>query len=78
MEFDNYSDRSRGFIQSAEGMALRSGHQQFTPEHLLKVLFDDPEGLSAELVRAAGGRPEEVPEAVTAALAELPSVEGPG
>ncbi len=78
MEFEKYSDRSRGFIQAAEGMALRSGHQQFTPEHLLKVLFDDPEGLAAELVRAAGGRPEEVPDAVTAALAELPSVEGPG
>ncbi len=78
MEFDNYSDRSRGFIQAAEGLALRSGHQQFTPEHLLKVLCDDPEGLASELMRAAGGRPEEVPEAVTAALAELPTVEGPG
>ncbi|MBT5495284.1 MAG: hypothetical protein HOK54_06040, partial [Alphaproteobacteria bacterium] len=41
MNFENYTERSRGFIQSAQTLASRSGHQQLTPEHLLKVLLDD-------------------------------------
>ena len=78
MEFDTYTERSRGFIQAAQGLALRSGHQQFTPEHLLKVLLDDGEGLAANLIRAAGARPEVALQAIDAALAVLPQVEGPG
>ena len=58
MDFENYTERSRGFVQSAQGLAVRSGHQRFTPEHLLKVILDDKEGLAANLIRAAGGRPE--------------------
>ena len=58
MNFDNYTERSQGFIQSAQSLALRSGHQRLTPEHLLKVLLDDKEGLAANLIRAAGGDPE--------------------
>ena len=53
MNIEKYTERSRGFIQSAQGLATRSGHQQFTPEHLLKVLLDDEEGLAANLIRAA-------------------------
>ena len=49
MNFDKYTDRSRGFVQSAQSLPLREGHQQFAPEHLLKVLLDDPEGLAAGL-----------------------------
>ena len=45
MNIEKYTDRARGFVQSAQSLALREGHQQFTPEHLLKVLLDDPEGL---------------------------------
>ncbi len=78
MEFDTYTERSRGFIQAAQGLALRSGHQQFTPEHLLKVLLDDGEGLAANLIRAAGARPEVALQAIDAALAAMPQVEGPG
>ena len=78
MEFDTYTERSRGFIQAAQGLALRSGHQQFTPEHLLKVLLDDGEGLAANLIRAAGARPEVALQAIDAALAVMPQVEGPG
>ena len=78
MEFDTYTERSRGFIQAAQGLALRSGHQQFTPEHLLKVLLDDDEGLAANLIRAAGARPEVALQAIDAALAVMPQVEGPG
>ena len=78
MQFDKYTNRSRGFVESAQGLALRSGHQRFTPEHLLKVLLDDAEGLAANLIRAAGGRPEQALRAVEAALSKLPKVEGTG
>ena len=44
MNFEKYTERERGFVQSAQSLALREGHQQFTPEHLLKVLLDDPTG----------------------------------
>ena len=54
MNFDKYTDRSRGFVQSAQSLALREGHQQFAPEHLLKVLLDDPEGLAAGLIDRVG------------------------
>jgi len=50
MDFEKYTDRARGFVQSAQSLALREGHQQFAPEHLLKVLLDDPEGLAAGLI----------------------------
>ncbi|MCW5732232.1 MAG: ATP-dependent chaperone ClpB [Alphaproteobacteria bacterium] len=78
MNFEKYTERSRGFIQSAQGLAQRSGHQRFAPEHLLKVLLDDEEGLAAGLIRAAGGRPEQALEATTLALSKLPRVEGEG
>lgn len=78
MNIENYTDRTRGFIQSAQGLALREGHQRFTPEHILKVLLDDQEGLAANLIRAAGGRPTQAREGVEAALGKLPKVEGSG
>ena len=55
MNFEAYTERSRGFLQAAQSLALRSNHQRFTPEHLLKILLDDPDGLAANLIRAAGG-----------------------
>jgi ATP-dependent Clp protease ATP-binding subunit ClpB len=78
MNFEIYTERSKGFIQSAQGLALRSGHQQVTPEHLLKVLLDDKEGLAANLIRAAGGQPEKALAQTEAELAKLPRVEGGG
>ncbi len=78
MNFERYTERSRGFVQSAQSRAVAAGHQQFTPEHLLKELLDDRDGLAANLIRAAGGRPEEALERVEAALAALPRVEGDG
>jgi len=78
MEFEKFTDRVRGFIQSAQGLALRSGHQRFTPEHLLKVLLDDREGLAANLIRAAGGDPGRALKDIEAELAKLPKVEGSG
>ncbi len=76
MDVEKFTERARGFMQSAQGLALRSNHQQFTPEHLLKVLIDDEEGLAARLIAAAAGRPEQVRESVERALAKLPKVEG--
>ena len=55
MNFESYTERAQGFVQAAQTIALREGHQQFTPEHLLKVLLDDPEGLAAGLIDRAGG-----------------------
>src|ERR1700691_6717427 len=78
MNFDKYTDRSKGFIQSAQSLALREGHQQFAPEHMLRVLLDDPEGLAAGLIDRSGGRSREALGAVEAALAKRPKVEGAG
>ena len=76
MNIEKYSERVRGFIQSAQTMALSRGHQQFTPEHILKVLVDDEEGLAASLIERAGGRAKDVRLAVDAALEAMPKVEG--
>src|SRR5437763_777619 len=78
MNLEKYTDRARGFVQSAQSLALREGHQQFAPEHLLKVLLDDPEGLAAGLIDRSGGRSREALSAVEAALAKRPKVEGGG
>jgi ATP-dependent Clp protease ATP-binding subunit ClpB len=78
MDFDKYTERSRGLIQAAQGLALRASHQQISPEHLLKALLDDDEGLAANLIRAAGGDPARALDGGEAALAKLPKVEGSG
>jgi ATP-dependent Clp protease ATP-binding subunit ClpB len=78
MEFEKYTERSKGFIQSAQAVALRRGHQRLMPEHLLMVLLDDKEGLAANLIRAAQGDPQAVLRAVEADLGKLPRVEGSG
>ncbi|MCW8861232.1 MAG: AAA family ATPase, partial [Rhodospirillales bacterium] len=76
MELEKFTERSRGFLQSAQGLAIRSGHQQLTAEHLLKVLLDDKEGLAANLIRAAGADPAKALSGVETALSKLPKVEG--
>ncbi|MEX0644905.1 MAG: ATP-dependent chaperone ClpB [Parvularculaceae bacterium] len=76
MQFENYTDRARGFIQAAQGIALRENHQQFTPAHVLKALLDDSEGLAANLIRAAGGKPDQALQGVEAAISKIPKVEG--
>ena len=78
MDFEKFSDRLKGFVQSAQTLAIREGNPQVTPEHLLKVLLDDPEGLAAGLITKAGGRPKEALERTEAALAKLPKVSGGG
>ncbi|MBU6298836.1 MAG: ATP-dependent chaperone ClpB [Alphaproteobacteria bacterium] len=78
MDVEKFTERARGFMQSAQGLALRSNHQYFTPEHLLKVLIDDEEGLAARLIASAGGKLEVVRDGVARALAKLPMVKGAG
>ena len=78
MELEKYTERSKGFVQSAQNLALRSGHQRLTPEHLLKVLLEDTEGLCANLIRSAGGDAKAALAATDAALQKQPRVEGSG
>jgi ATP-dependent Clp protease ATP-binding subunit ClpB len=76
MNLDKYSERVRGFIQSAQQYALNRNNQQFTPEHILKALIDDDEGFAASLIDRAGGRAKDVELGVDAALEAQPRVEG--
>jgi ATP-dependent Clp protease ATP-binding subunit ClpB len=78
MNFEMYTDRARGFVQAAQTIALRDGHQQLTPEHLLKALLDDSEGLAAGLIRKAGGDLRAALSALDADLAKRPQVSGGG
>ena len=78
MNQEKYTERMRGFLQSAQMLALREGHQRLVPDHLLKVLLDDPEGLAANLITSAGGDSRAVHRAVEANLAKQPKVEGQG
>ncbi len=78
MNFEKFTERARGFVQSAQSLAVREGNQQFTPEHLLKVLLDDEEGLAAGLIDRAGGRSRDALVATELALGKLPKVQGSG
>eukprot|EP00873_Tetraselmis_striata_P031511 jgi/Tetstr1/451775/TSEL_038811.t1 len=76
MNIEKYTERTRGFIQSAQQMALSRGHQQFSPLHILKVLVDDPEGMATGLIDRAGGNAQAVRAGVEDGLKKLPSVSG--
>ncbi|MEM7566074.1 MAG: ATP-dependent chaperone ClpB [Pseudomonadota bacterium] len=78
MDLSKYTERARGFLQSAQSLALRESHQRFTPEHILKVLLDDGEGLAAGLIERSGGRAADALQAVEAALSKMPKVAGGG
>jgi ATP-dependent Clp protease ATP-binding subunit ClpB len=78
MDLERFTERSRGFLQAAQSLAQRTGHQRLTPEHVLKVLLDDKEGLAAGLLRRCGASPEKALAATEAELARLPKVEGSG
>ncbi|MBB3444585.1 ATP-dependent chaperone ClpB [Rhizobium sp. BK379] len=76
MNIEKYSERVRGFVQSAQTYALAQGHQQFTAEHVLKVLLDDDQGMAASLIERAGGDVKAARLANDAALAKLPKISG--
>ncbi|MTJ04837.1 ATP-dependent chaperone ClpB [Sediminimonas qiaohouensis] len=76
MDLNKFTERSRGFIQAAQTIAMRENHQRLSPEHVLKALMDDEEGLASNLIRRAGGAPEQVAQAVDVALGKIPQVSG--
>src|SRR4249919_3352117 len=78
MNIEKYTERARGFIQSAQSLAMREGHQQFSPLHILKVLLDDSEGLAGGLIDRAGGNSRAILKATEDALKKLPKVSGSG
>jgi ATP-dependent Clp protease ATP-binding subunit ClpB len=78
MNIEKYTERARGFIQSAQSLAMRDGHQQFSPLHMLKVLLDDSEGLAGGLIDRAGGHSRAILKATEDALNKLPKVSGSG
>jgi ATP-dependent Clp protease ATP-binding subunit ClpB len=78
MNAEKYTDRAQGFIQSAQSLALREGHQQFSPLHILKVLLDDSEGLAGGLIDRSGGNSRAILKSTEDALAKLPKVTGAG
>ena len=78
MDLEKYTERARAFVQMAQTLALREGHQQLTPLHLLKVLLDDPDGLSAGLIGASGGDAAGALSGTEAELPKLPKVDGSG
>ncbi|KIZ47485.1 MULTISPECIES: ATP-dependent chaperone ClpB [Rhodopseudomonas] len=78
MNIEKYTERVRGFIQSAQSLAVREGHQQFSPLHILKVLLDDSEGLAGGLIDRSGGNSRAILAATEAALNKMPKVSGAG
>ena len=78
MDIEKFTERSRGFLQAAQTIAIREFHQRITPEHLLKALLDDEEGAASGLIKAAGGNPQAARQAVDAEIARQPKVQGAG
>ena len=76
MNFEKYTERARGFVQSAQTFALGRGHQQFAPEHILKVLLDDPEGMASGLIDRAGGNAKALKGDLEGLLDKMPKVSG--
>ena len=76
MNLDKFTERSRGFVQAAQTIAMRESHQRLLPEHLLKALMDDEEGLAANLIKRGGGDPKSVRMSLDAIMAKLPKVQG--
>jgi len=76
MNMEKFTERSRGFLQAAQTIAMRESHQRLAPEHLLKAMMDDDQGLAANLITRSGGNADAVREAVDAAVARNPKVSG--
>jgi ATP-dependent Clp protease ATP-binding subunit ClpB len=76
MDLEQFTERSRGFLNAAQTIAMRESHQRLTPEHLLQALMDDDQGLASNLIKRAGGEPARVVEALRLAVGKLPKVTG--
>ena len=78
MNIEKFTDRAKGFLQSAQTVAIRNNHQRIAPEHVLKALLEDDEGMAANLIRAAGGNPDTAVQQTDMALAKIAQVSGGG
>jgi ATP-dependent Clp protease ATP-binding subunit ClpB len=78
MNLEKFTDRAKGFLQSAQTVAIRMNHQQIAPEHLLKALLEDEQGMASGLIRAAGGDAARALSETDLALSKIPSVSGGG
>ena len=78
MNLEKFTDRAKGFLQAAQTVAIRLSHQRISPEHLLKALLDDSEGMAAGLIKRAGGNPVFATQELDKALAKVPTVSGSG
>ncbi|MDE2619928.1 MAG: ATP-dependent chaperone ClpB, partial [Sphingomonadales bacterium] len=78
MNLEKFTDRAKGFLQAAQTVAIRLSHQRITPEHVLKALLDDDQGMAAGLIQRAGGNPGYVTQELDKALGKLPAVSGSG
>ena len=76
MDLSKFTERSRGFIQAAQTIAMRENHQRLAPEHILKALLDDDQGLASNLITRSGGKPARVTEILALALGKMPKVSG--
>ncbi|EBA05613.1 ATP-dependent chaperone ClpB [Sagittula stellata] len=76
MNLDKFTERARGFVQAAQTIAMRESHQKLAPEHLLKALMDDEQGLATNLIAASGGEPKRVVQVLDTKLAKIPKVSG--
>ncbi|MBU2999377.1 ATP-dependent chaperone ClpB [Roseovarius nubinhibens] len=76
MDFEKFTERSRGFVQAAQTIAMRESHQKLAPEHILKALMDDDQGLASNLIKRAGGEPARVVQALDIAMSKIPVVTG--
>ena len=78
MNLEKFTDRAKGFLQAAQTLAIRLNHQRITPEHVLKALLEDSEGMASGLIQRAGGNPAAAVSALDAALGKIPAVSGSG
>jgi ATP-dependent Clp protease ATP-binding subunit ClpB len=78
MNLEKFTDRAKGFLQAAQTVAIRLSHQRISPEHILKALLDDKEGMAAGLIQRAGGNPGFAVQEIDKALAKTPAVSGVG
>ena len=78
MNFDKFTEKTRTFFQEAQTLAARMGHQSLDPEHLLKVMLDDSDGITVKLIKAANGDPARLKGDVELALSKIPVVSGSG
>ncbi|MGK6320797.1 ATP-dependent chaperone ClpB [Sphingomonas sp. DT-204] len=78
MNLEKFTDRAKGFLQSAQTVAIRLSHQRIAPEHILKALLEDEQGMAAGLIQAAGGDPKRAASETDLALSKIPAVSGGG